>query len=258
MHSTKFLLLTVAFAGLSAQASPEDAAYEKALAYYEQKNYDACLTALRPVIKEKDSKPDLRILVAHCHAAKKNYADAVAHLRIVTEEFPDQAGVREDILALLNADGRYRDARKIGYRYMSALKKQDKPASPALLLATARAELGYGHASAALDLAREAKQSDDANIKYGSIIAETRALIALSNFSEADISLSYAEAMRQSELHALLRANIAELTWAQEKFPEQKRADIVALYEKLSRSQNAEIKLAADRNIERVKAAKAP
>ncbi|MBN8221789.1 MAG: hypothetical protein J0L53_12755, partial [Spirochaetes bacterium] len=65
------------------------------------------------------------------------------------------------------------------------------------------------------------------------------------------------ESMRESELHALLRANIAELQWAQQKFPEDKRAEIVALYEKISRSENAEIRAAALKNLERVKTVKA-
>ena len=63
--------------------------------------------------------------------------------------------------------------------------------------------------------------------------------------------------MRESEVHALLRANISELTWAQQKFPEDKRAEIVALYEKIARSENADIKAAAQKNLERVKTAKA-
>jgi tetratricopeptide (TPR) repeat protein len=254
-------LKTLFFAALVpvlAQKAAPDSAYEKALAYYEQENYDACITAIRPAIKDAEGKPDLRILVAHCHAGKKNYADAIAHLRIVAEENESRTDVREDILSLLIAQGKYREARRAGYRYAEAIKDNGKAVPPSLTLHVAQAELGYGKPSAALSLAREAKQSENSDIKYGGIIAETRALIALGNLAEADIALSYAEAMRDSELHNMLRANISEVQWAQQKFPEDKRADVVAGYEKLSRSENIEIKTAAGKNLERVKAVKAP
>lgn len=240
------------------EAKTGDAAYERALAYYEQKNYDACLTAVRPAIKDSGTKPELRILAAHCHAAKKNYSDAVYHLRAVAEETPERPGLREDIIGLLFASGRYKEARKAGYSFIEDLKDADKPVPQQLSLLVARAELAYGNAAQALALARDAKQSADSAVKYLGLITETRALIALANFDEADISLSYAESMRDSELHALLRANIAELQWAKNKFPEDKRADIVALYEKITRSQNNELRAAAQKNVERVKAAKAP
>jgi Tfp pilus assembly protein PilF len=253
----KILLLTATVAASAQKAAPESA-YEKALAYFEQKNYDACITAIRPAIKDAEGKPELRVLVAHCHAGKKNFADAVAHLRIVADENEARTDVREDIVALLLAQGKYREARKVGYRYAEAIKEDGKPVPAALTLNVARAELGYGKPSAALSLAREAKQSDNAEIKYGGLITETRALIALGNLAEADIALSYAESMREADVHAMLRANIAELQWAQQKFPEDKRADVVAAYEKLGRSENPEIKTAATRNLERVKAMKAP
>lgn len=236
-------------------AQKADPVYEKALAYFEQRNYDACITAIRPAIKD-DAKPELRILTAHCHSGKKNYADAVAHLKVVAEEAPDYTGVKEDIVTMLFAQGKYRDARKAGYRYIEALKDDGKSIPAELYLATARAELAYGKPSAALELARAAKQGTNQQTKYQSLITEARALMALGNFSEADISLSYAESMRNSELHALLRANMAELTWAQQKFPEDKRAEIVALYEKISRSDNVEVKSAAAKNLERVKTLK--
>lgn len=240
-----------------ASAQKGDPTYDKALAYFEQKNYDACITAIRPAIKD-NARPELRVLVAHCHTGKKNYADAAAHLKVVAEEAPDYKGVKEDIVAVLFAQGKYREARKAGYRYIEALKDDGKTIPAELYLATARAELAYGKPTAALQLAREAKQTASPNTKYQGLITEARALMALGNFSEADISLSYAESMRNSELHALLRANIAELSWAQQKFPEDKRAEIVALYEKISRSENAEIKSAATKNLERVKTVKSP
>lgn len=255
MRRFKYIFVILASSAVLAQKN--DPVYEKALAYFEQKNYDACLTAIRPAIKD-DAKPELRILTAHCHSGKKNYADAVAHLKVVAEETPDYAGVKEDIVTMLFAQGKYREARKAGYRYIEALKDDGKKVPAELYLGTARAELAYGKPSAALELAREGKQGSNANTKYQSLITETRALIALGNFSEADIALSFAESMRNSELHALLRANLAELTWAQQKFPEDKRAEIVALYEKISRSENAEIKNAAAKNLERVKTAKQP
>jgi len=258
MRSALKILILAAIAPAFAQKSAAEPAYEKALAYFEQKNYDACIAAIRPAIKDAEGKPELRILVAHCHAGKKNYADAVAHLRIVAEENEGRTDVREDIVTLLLAQGKYREARKAGYRYAEAIKEDGKPVPAALTLSVARAELGYGKPSAALSLAREAKQSENAEIKYGGLITETRALIALGNLAEADIALSFAESMREAELHAMLRANIAELQWAQQKFPEDKRADVVASYEKLGRSDNAEIKAAATRNLERVKAIKAP
>lgn len=256
-----FIFLIVPLAAASAQksseAKPGDAAYERALAYYEQKNYDACLTAIRPAIKDNGTKAELRILAAHCHVAKKNYSDAVYHLRALAEENADYPGLREDIIGLLNAQGRYKEARKAGYSFIDDLKEADKTVPAALSLAVARAELGYGNAGQALHLAREAKQSADSNTKYLGLITETRALIALANLQEADIALSFAESMRESELHALLRANIAELSWARDKFPEDKRADLVAQYEKITRSQNNEIRTAAQKNLERVKAVKA-
>ncbi len=258
MRTALKLLLLAALQPVLAQKSAPEPAYEKALAYFEQKNYDACITAIRPAIKDAEGKPELRILVAHCHAGKKNYADAVAHLRIVADENETRSDVREDILSLLIAQGKYREARKTGYRYAEAIKDDGKTVPASLTLHVARAELGYGKPSAALGLAREAKQSDNSDIKYGGLITETRALIALGNLAEADIALSFAESMRDSEVHAMLRATIAELQWAQQKFPEDKRADIVAGYEKLSRSENPEIKAAASKNLERVKTAKAP
>ncbi len=259
---TLFIVPVLALAAQKADAEKKegktgDAAYERALAYYEQKNYDACLTAVRPAIKDSGTKPELRILAAHCHAAKKNYSDAVYHLRAVAEETPERPGLREDIIGLLFASGRYKEARKAGYSFIEDLKDADKPVPQQLSLLVARAELAYGNAAQALTLARDAKQSADNAVKYLGLITETRALIALANFDEADISLSYAESMRDSELHALLRANIAEMQWAKNKFPEDKRADIVALYEKITRSQNNELRNAAQKNIERVKAAKA-
>jgi thioredoxin-like negative regulator of GroEL len=94
----KILLLTATVAASAQKAAPESA-YEKALAYFEQKNYDACITAIRPAIKDAEGKPELRVLVAHCHAGKKNFADAVAHLRIVADENEARTDVREDIVA---------------------------------------------------------------------------------------------------------------------------------------------------------------
>lgn len=73
--------------------------------------------------------------------------------------------MREDIVALLLAQGKYREARKVGYRYAEAIKEDGKPVPAALTLNVARAELGYGKPSAALSLAREAKQSDNAEIR---------------------------------------------------------------------------------------------
>lgn len=250
------VLLLLPVWAVFAQKSGE-AAYQKALAYYEQKNYDACVTALKPAIKEGNDTADLRILAAHCHTARKTYSDAIYHLKAVLEDAPERTGVRSDIVALLFQQARYREARNAGYKYIEAFKDEDKPVPHELSLWTAKACLAHGKVSEALTLARDAKQSSDANTKYSGLITETRALIASANLTEADISLSFAESMRESELHALLRANIAELQWAQQKFPEDKRAEIVALYEKISRSENAEIKAAALKNLERVKTVKA-
>jgi len=254
MHRTLKALLLAAPLTLAAQKT--DAAYQKALAYFEQHNYEACLAAIRPVIKESDGNADARILAAHCHAGKKNYADAVAHLRAVAEELPENVDVKEDIVALLLEQGKFREARRAGYRFSEELKDADKAVPPSLTLLIARAELGYGKPQNALVLAREAKKSADAGVKYGGLITETRALIALGNFSEADIALSFAESMRQSDLHALLRALLEECKWMQQKYPEDQRAAVVAAYEKLSRSEDAAIRLAVQKNIERVKAAK--
>ena len=63
--------------------------------------------------------------------------------------------------------------------------------------------------------------------------------------------------MRESDLHPLLRAMIEESKWIQQKYPEDQRAQIVAAYEKLARSEDATIRAAVQKNIERVKAAKA-
>lgn len=258
MRCLLLIITTLPLTTLAAQKSDGKAAYERALAYYEQKNYDSCLIAIKPAIKDKGSDAELRVLAAHCHAAKKNYADAVAHLRAVAEDNADRPGLREDIVALLFAQGRYKEARKAGYTFIEELKDADKPVSAQLSLNLARAELASGNAAAALSLARDAKQSADAQTKYQGLITETRALIALANLTEADIALSFAESMREAELHALLRATIAELTWAKDKFPEDKRAEIVAQYERLSRSENTEIRTAAQKNVERVKTAKVP
>ncbi len=255
MRPTTLLAALLSAAGLFAAEST--AQYQKALAYYEQKNFDACITALKPAIKEAGENADLRILAAHCHSGKKNYADAIYHLKAVASESPERASVRADIVNLLFQQGRYREGRNSGYKFIEAFKDEDKPVPAELALATAKACLAYGKVSEALTLARDAKASADSNIKYSGLITETRALIATANLTEADISLSYAESMRDSELHTLLRANIAELAWAQQKFPEDKRAEIVALYEKVARSDNAEIRAAAQKNLERVKAAKA-
>ncbi len=255
MHRTLTALFMAAPLALAAQQT--DAAYQKALAYFEQRNYDACLTAIRPAIKESEENGDARVLAAHCHVGKKNYADAVAHLRAVAEELPERVDVKEDIVALLIEQGKFRDARRAGYRFSEELKDAEKVVPASLTLLVARAELGYGKPQNALALARDAKQSDDAAVKYGGVITETRALIALGNFAEADIALSFAESMRESDLHALLRALIEESKWMQQKYPEDQRASVVAAYEKLARSEDAAIRSAVQKNIERVKAAKA-
>jgi len=234
-----------------------DAAYDKATAYYEQKNFDACLTSLRPAIQDAENNIQLRILAAQCHIGKKSYGDAIYHLKQVVENAPEKNGIRADIVALYFALGKYREGRNFGYKYIAALKDDDRTVPPELSLGTARACLAYGRPAEALELARSAKQSDNNDVKCRAIIVEARALIAEQNLSEADIALSFAEAMRESELHQMLRANIAEMNWVQQKFPEVKRADVVGLYEKLTRSTNAEIRAAAQKNIERVKAAKA-
>ncbi len=254
MHRTLTAIFLAAPLALSAQQV--DATYQKALAYFEQRNYDACLTAIRAAIKESEASTDARILAAHCHTGKKNYADAVAHLRAVAEEAPERTDVKEDIVALLIEQGKFRDARRAGYRFSAELKDNQKPVPASLTLLIARAELGYGKPQNALVLAREAKKSDDATVKYGGLITETRALIALGNFSEADIALSFAESMRESDLHPLLRAMMEESKWRQQKYPEEQRAAIVAAYEKLARSEDAAIREAVQKNIERVKAAK--
>ncbi|HNJ66499.1 MAG TPA: CDC27 family protein [Turneriella sp.] len=255
MHRTLKALFLVTPLALGAQQT--DATYQKALAYFEQRNYDACLTAIRPAIKESDENTDARVLAAHCHAGKKNYADAVAHLRAVAEEAPERTDIKEDIVALLIEQGKFRDARRAGYRFSEELKDSEKPVPASLTLLVARAELGYGKPQNALTLARDVKKSDDATVKYGGLITETRALIALGNFSEADIALSFAESMRESDLHPLLRAMIEESKWIQQKYPKDQRAQIVAAYEKLARSEDATIRAAVQKNIERVKAAKA-
>lgn len=254
MRSLYCLLALACVTVLTAQ---KNGAYEKALAYFEQKNYDACVTALKPAIKESSDQADMRILAAHCHTARKSYADAIYHLKAALEENSSRTSIRTDIVNLYFQSGRYREARNVGYKYIEAFKDEDKQVPAELALATARGCLAYGKVSEALALARDAKQSADANTKYLGLITETRALIASANLTEADISLSFAESMRDSELHGLLRANIAELAWAQQKFPEDKRAEIVALYEKAVRSENAEVRAAAQKNLERVKAAKA-
>lgn len=250
-------IIFFALASLTASLSAESSAYEKALAHYERKNFDACVTALKSAIKDAGEAADMRILAAHCHTARKSYADAIYHLKAVLKDAPERTGIRTDIVNLLFQSGKYREGRNSGYKYIEAFKDEDKVPPAELALATAKNCLAYGKVSEALALARDAKQSSDANTKYSGLITETRALIAQANLTEADISLSFAESMRENEVHALLRANIAELTWAQQKFPEDKRAEIVALYEKITRSENSEIKAAAQKNLERVKNAKA-
>lgn len=247
--------LVVVLLGLRPAIAQTNAAYQKALAYFEQRNFDACLSAIRPAIK--DGAIDARILAAHCHAAKKNYADALAHLQAVAAGTTGRTDVREDIVALFIEQGKFREARRAGYRFSEELKDAEKDVPASLTLLIAKAELGYGKPQNALALAREAKKSDDAEIKYGGVLTETRALIALGNFAEADIALSFAESMRNSDLHALLRAMIEEARWAQQKFPEESRAAVIAAYEKLFRSEDLAIRAAAQKNMERVKTVKA-
>jgi tetratricopeptide (TPR) repeat protein len=250
--------LTATVAASAQKAAPESA-YEKALAYFEQRTMTRASPRFGPAIKDAEGKPELRVLVAHCHAGKKNYADAVAHLRIVAEENEARIDVREDIVALLLAQGKYREARKVRLSLCRGHQRRRQTCTRCAhaQCRTRRTRL-WQTFSGAQPCTREAKQSDNADIKYGGLITETRALIALGNLAEADIALSYAESMRDADVHAMLRANIAELQWAQQKFPEDKRADVVAAYEKLGRSENPEIKTAATRNLERVKAMKAP
>jgi tetratricopeptide (TPR) repeat protein len=255
MHRIIKVLLLAALLPLAAER--KDLAYQKALTYFEQHNYEACLTAIRPAIKDSPGSSDARILAAHCHAGQKNYADAVAHLRAVAEEQPERLDVKEDIVALLLEQGKFREARRAGYRFSEELKDADKAVPPTLTLLIARAELGYGKPQNALVLAREAKKSNDAEVKYGGLITETRALIALGNFSEADIALSFAESMRKSDLHGMLRALLEECKWMQQNYPEDQRAHIVAAYEALTRSENPTLRAAAEKNLERVKTAKA-
>jgi len=256
MRSSSLSILVFFLFPLFAQKKGTDSAYTRAFAYAEQKNFDACLSALRPAIKDKEADKEMRLLAAHCHTAKKNYLEAVSHLRFVVKEHPETAGIREDIVALLLRAERVREARNAAYRFAESFKDDGAAIPHRLLLVMAWGDIAYGKPTDALAHARAAKQSPDNAIKYESIVVETRALIALGHLSEADIALSFAESMQNSEAHAMLRANIAEISWAGQKFPEEKRAEIIAGYEKLSRSENAEIKAAALKNIERVKAAK--
>lgn len=257
MHRTLTALSMVATLALAAQQAASESAYQKALAYFEQRNYEACLKAIRGAINESEESSDARVLAAHCHVGRKNYADAVAHLRAVAEAMPERTDVKEDIVALLIEQGKFRDARRAGYRFSEELRDSEKPVPASLTLLVARAELGYGKPQNALALARDAKKSDDASVKYGGLITETRALIALGNLSEADIALSFAESMRESDLHLLLRAMIEESRWIQQKYPEAQRAAVIAAYEKLARSPDETVRAAVLKNIERVRAARA-
>lgn len=252
MRRTRVIL----FLGLTLPAIAQvSGSYQRALTYFEQRNFDACLSAIRTEIK--DGGTDARILAAHCHAGKRNYADAVLHLQAAAADAPERTDIKEDIVALLLEQGKFREARRAGYRFREELREAEKEVPAALTLLIAKAELGYGKPQSALILAREAKKSNDVEVKYGGVLTETRALIALGNFAEADIALSFAESMRSADLHALLRAMIEEAKWAQQKFPEEARAAVIAAYEKLSRSEDAAIRAAAQKNIERVKTVKA-
>ncbi|MBN8222681.1 MAG: hypothetical protein J0L53_17325, partial [Spirochaetes bacterium] len=151
MRRIPLFLVLLPVGGVIAQKTGE-AAYQKALAYYEQKNYDACVTALKPAIKEGENTADLRILAAHCHSARKTYADAIYHLKAVLEDSSDRTSVRTDIVALLFQQARYREARNAGYKYIEAFKDEDKPVPHELSLWTAKACLAHGKVSEALAL----------------------------------------------------------------------------------------------------------
>ncbi|MCX7632743.1 MAG: tetratricopeptide repeat protein [Turneriella sp.] len=232
-------------------------AYDRALAFYEQGNFAQCLAELRKLLANSPENADARILAAHCHSARGNYADAVSHLQLAAEKLPDRVDIIQDVMALLFMQGKYREARNWGYRTSNALREEDKEVPAALTLLVARAELGYGKPRNALVLAREAKKSDDPEIKYGSLLTETRALIALGNFAEAEIALNFAEAMRSNDLHLLLRAHLEEVRWAARNFPEPARSAVQAAYEKAMQSQDALVRSAAAKSLERIRTAKA-
>lgn len=229
--------------------------YAKALAYYEQGDFDACLNALKSAIDDSVKKPDLRILAAHCHAAKKNYREAAQHLHAVIENFPNEAGVKEDLVQLLVAQGKYRQARKVALEYKDELEENEKAVPENLFLLLAKAALGSGKPSEALSYARQAKQSADDVIKYGGVLTETRSLIALGHFDEAEIGLSYAKSMRSTNETELLHALLQEARWRKDNAPDESRAEIAALYEKLRHSKDDAVRQAATQNLKRVQSA---
>lgn len=242
----------IAFPLIHAQEARLGENYATALAYYEQGNFDACLNALKNAIDDSVKKPDLRILAAHCHAAKKNYREAAQHLQAVLERHPNEAGVKEDLIQLLIAQDKYRQARKVALEYKDELEENEKTFPENLSLLLAKAALGSGKPSEALSYARQAKQSTNDAIKYGGVLTETRALIALGHFDEAEIGLNYAKSMRSTNETELLYALLQEARWRKDNAPDESRTEIIALYEKLTHSKDEVVRRAAMQNLERV------
>ncbi|MBV6494315.1 MAG: hypothetical protein LDLANPLL_02346 [Turneriella sp.] len=256
-RTQKLISLFVLFSFLLSPLSAEDA-YAKALLLYEQKNYDACLSTLKAEIRGEDENSDLRILAAYCHIGKKSYSDALYHLQQAVRKTSVRDSVYADIVSLLFEMGRYRQARNAGYKYIEVFEDAEKAPPLDLQLALAKACLVSARISEALKWARAAKQSDDNSIKHDALLTEARALISLGKLDEAEIAVSYAEAIQKDPTHALLRAMIQEVLWAQKSFPEQMRHEVLSAYEELTKSPNPKISQAAQKNIERVRAQKAP
>ncbi|HRP69335.1 MAG TPA: CDC27 family protein, partial [Turneriella sp.] len=119
-----FLLILVTTFSIHA-----DENYNKALAAYEQKNFDTCLTVLKTVIRENETNYDAHILAAYCHVGRKTYSDAIYHLREVAENSLQHAQtVRTDIVNLYFAMGKYKTARNVGYKYLEAFEDENTKA----------------------------------------------------------------------------------------------------------------------------------
>ncbi len=212
-------------------ASPEviEENYQKALAAYQNRQYNESLDHIRHVIKSSMLNYKLRMLAAHNHWRLGNAIPAEQHFRTAIEGKPEELGARIDLSLLYLGTGSSSKAEKAARDALKAAEGKSIPAKLYNILS--RISLQKGDAKAAIEyatLAKGAYEKNQVGIKdqLEAIVLEGRANIQLQDFSSAEILLSWASEIKPDSAYIINLQGYLYEQWAASENDAAKKAEL--------------------------------
>lgn len=193
--------------------------YEKAVEDYSNKNYEQSLNHIRHVIKSDMRNYRLRMLAAHNHWRQGNFKPAGIHFSTAISAEPTLPGTYIDYSLMLLQQNRENKARDIIIRGIRRVRRSGAEVPPKMFNILSRIELKSGRIKSALANAEKAKAAYAKNTvgikdRIESLLLEGRSHLALKNYEEAELAISWGISLRKNNPYAYNLLGLTYEEWA--------------------------------------------